>query len=100
MSVWDFRGEMVTRFEDHVLWQPDSNTSNIYITSTQDYILSYCRRFGFGFGFGVGFGFGFGFGLGPRVYITSTQDCILSYCRRRAPPAGEELGSCFTDSLT
>ena len=62
MSVWDFRGEMVTRFEDHVLLQQDSNTSNIYITSTQDYILSYCRR--------------------------------------RAPPAGEELGSCFTDSLT
>ena len=62
MSVWDFRGEMVTRFEDHVLWQPDSNTSNIYITSTQDYILSYCRR--------------------------------------RATPASEELGACFTDSLT
>ena len=60
--MWNFRGEMVTRFEDHVLWHPDSNTSNIYITSTQDYILSYCRR--------------------------------------RAPPASEELGACFTDSLS
>ena len=54
MSVWNFRGELVTRFEDHVLWHPDSNTSNIYITSTQDYILSYCRRFGFGLLLGLG----------------------------------------------
>ena len=44
VTVWNFRGEMVTRFEDHVLWHPDTNTNNIYITSTQDYILSYCRR--------------------------------------------------------
>ena len=44
VTVWNFRGEMVTRFEDHVLWHPDSNTNNIYITSTQDYIFSYCRR--------------------------------------------------------
>ena len=58
VSVWNFRGEMVTRFEDHVLWHPDSNTSNIYITSTQDYILSYCRRLGLGFGFGFGLGLG------------------------------------------
>ena len=54
VSVWNFRGEMVTRFEDHVLWHPDSNTSNIYITSTQDYIFSYCRRLGLGLGFGLG----------------------------------------------
>jgi hypothetical protein len=44
VTVWNFRGEMVTRFDDHVLWHPDSNTNNIYITSAQDYILSYCRR--------------------------------------------------------
>ena len=44
VTVWNFRGEMVTRFEDHVLWHPDSNTNNIYITSSQDYIFSYCRR--------------------------------------------------------
>ena len=44
VTVWNFRGEIVTRFEDHVLWHPDSNTNNIYITSTQEYIFSYCRR--------------------------------------------------------
>ena len=44
VTVWNFRGEMVTKFDDHVLWHPDTNTNNIYITSTQDYIISYCRR--------------------------------------------------------
>ena len=44
VSVWNFRGEMVTAFDDHTLWHPDTNTNNIYITSTQDYIVSYCRR--------------------------------------------------------
>ena len=36
----------VTHFEDHVLWHPDTNTSNIFITSAQDYIISYCRSRG------------------------------------------------------
>ena len=35
---------MVTAFDDHTLWHPDTYTNNIYITSTQDYIVSYCRR--------------------------------------------------------
>ena len=42
--VWNFRGEQLTQFDDHTLWHPDTNTNNIYITSTQDYIVSYCRR--------------------------------------------------------
>ncbi|XP_020977297.1 uncharacterized protein LOC107639754 isoform X3 [Arachis ipaensis] len=43
VSVWNFRGELVTSFEDHLLWHPDCNTNNIYITSDQDLIISYCR---------------------------------------------------------
>lgn len=41
--VWNFRGELVTSFEDHLLWHPDCNTNNIYITSDQDLIISYCK---------------------------------------------------------
>jgi hypothetical protein len=33
----------VTSFEDHLLWHPDCNTNNIYITSDQDLIISYCK---------------------------------------------------------
>lgn len=44
VTVWNFRGELVTRFEDHVLWHPDCNTNNIYITSQQDLIISYCKK--------------------------------------------------------
>ncbi|CAH2058803.1 unnamed protein product [Thlaspi arvense] len=43
VSVWNFRGELVTSFEDHLLWHPDCNTNNIYITSDQDLIISYCK---------------------------------------------------------
>jgi len=43
VAVWNFRGELITRFEDHNLWYPDCNTNNIYITSQQDLIVSYCR---------------------------------------------------------
>ena len=42
-SVWNFRGELVTSFDDHLLWHPDCNTNNIYITSGQDLIISYCK---------------------------------------------------------
>uniref|UniRef100_A0A1D1Z661 Lissencephaly-1 n=1 Tax=Anthurium amnicola TaxID=1678845 RepID=A0A1D1Z661_9ARAE len=42
-AVWNFRGELVTSFEDHLLWHPDCNTNNIYITSDQDLIISYCK---------------------------------------------------------
>ena len=44
VSVWNFRGEMVTSFEDHLLWHPDTNTNNIYITSEQNLIISYCKQ--------------------------------------------------------
>lgn len=44
VSVWNFRGELVTTFEDHMLWHPDCNTNNIYITSSQDLIISYCKN--------------------------------------------------------
>ncbi|GKA51603.1 hypothetical protein Tco_0744799, partial [Tanacetum coccineum] len=43
VSVWNFRGELVTSFEDHELWHPDCNTNNIYITSGQDVIISFCK---------------------------------------------------------
>ncbi|XP_073297689.1 uncharacterized protein [Primulina huaijiensis] len=43
VSVWNFRGELVTSFEDHLLSHPDCNTNNIYITSDQDLIISYCN---------------------------------------------------------
>lgn len=43
VEVWNFRGEQVTTFEDHVLWHSDCNTNNIYITSSQDLIISYCH---------------------------------------------------------
>jgi hypothetical protein len=43
VSVWNFKGELVTDFEDHQLWHPDTNTNNIFITNAQDYIISYCR---------------------------------------------------------
>ncbi|KAE8709792.1 putative pterin-4-alpha-carbinolamine dehydratase-like [Hibiscus syriacus] len=43
VAVWNFRRELVTSFEDHLLWHPDCNTNNIYITSDQDLIISYCK---------------------------------------------------------
>lgn len=43
VHVWNSRGEQVTCFEDHLLWYPDCNTNNIYITSEQDLIISYCK---------------------------------------------------------
>jgi len=43
VAVWDFRGELVTSFEDHLLWHNDCSTNNIYITSDQDLIISYCK---------------------------------------------------------
>jgi len=43
VEVWNFRGELMTRFEDHDLWHAECNTNNIYITADQDLIISYCR---------------------------------------------------------
>jgi hypothetical protein len=42
MSVWNYRGEPVTYFEDHVLWYPDC-TRRVCITGNQDIVVSYCR---------------------------------------------------------
>nr|CAD1822566.1 unnamed protein product [Ananas comosus var. bracteatus] len=46
VAVWNFRGELVTSFEDNLLWHPDCSTNNIYITSDQDLIISYCKAEG------------------------------------------------------
>jgi hypothetical protein len=43
VSVWNFKGELVTTFEDHTLWYSDSHTNSIYITQHQDLIMSYCQ---------------------------------------------------------
>eukprot|EP00736_Rhodelphis_marinus_P004162 Rmarinus@m.4567 len=43
VSIWNFKGELVTKFEDQDLWHSDNSTNNVYITSNQDLIISYCR---------------------------------------------------------
>eukprot|EP00948_MAST-09A_sp_MAST-9A-sp1_P003439 g3439.t1 len=43
VTVWNFKGEPVTTFKDHRLWQRDC-TNTIYISSQQDVIISYCRK--------------------------------------------------------
>ncbi|KAL2558443.1 uncharacterized protein Fot_03182 [Forsythia ovata] len=43
VTVWNLRGELVTSFEDHLLWHSDCNTNYIYITRNQDLIISYCK---------------------------------------------------------
>lgn len=46
VCVWNFQGQRVTDFEDHVLFRSDSNTNSIYITQHQDVIVSYCQQQG------------------------------------------------------
>lgn len=46
VSVWSFNGELVTNFEDHLLWHSDSHTNSIYITQDQDLIMSFCHTGG------------------------------------------------------
>lgn len=43
VAAWNFRGELVTSFDDHELWHANCNTNNIYITADQDLIISYCK---------------------------------------------------------
>uniref|UniRef100_A0A0D9YZ98 Transducin/WD40 repeat-like superfamily protein n=1 Tax=Oryza glumipatula TaxID=40148 RepID=A0A0D9YZ98_9ORYZ len=43
VAAWNFRGELVTSFDDHELWHSNCNTNNIYITADQDLIISYCK---------------------------------------------------------
>ncbi|XP_047318244.1 uncharacterized protein LOC124921615 isoform X2 [Impatiens glandulifera] len=42
-AVWNFLGELVTTFEDHLLWHPEWDTNNSHITSDQTSIISYCK---------------------------------------------------------
>ncbi|KNC55503.1 uncharacterized protein AMSG_01768 [Thecamonas trahens ATCC 50062] len=46
IAVWNFRGELVTKFDDHRLQFLDTHTNNIYINSRQDTIISYCKQHG------------------------------------------------------
>eukprot|EP00172_Hildenbrandia_rubra_P004599 Plantae.Rhodophyta-Hildenbrandia_rubra.ctg9632.p1 GENE.Plantae.Rhodophyta-Hildenbrandia_rubra.ctg9632~~Plantae.Rhodophyta-Hildenbrandia_rubra.ctg9632.p1 ORF type:complete len:522 (-),score=72.47 Plantae.Rhodophyta-Hildenbrandia_rubra.ctg9632:249-1814(-) len=50
VSVWNYKGQLVTEFEDHVLWPIDPNINSIYITKDQDLIMSYCKQDGNEFG--------------------------------------------------
>eukprot|EP00166_Cyanidium_caldarium_P004078 ctg_415.g135 len=44
VQVWDFGAErIVSEFEDHRLWHSTPQANNIYITSAQDVLVSYCR---------------------------------------------------------
>ncbi|KAE9587290.1 putative transcription factor WD40-like family [Lupinus albus] len=43
VAVWNFRGELVTSFEDNLLWHPDCSMNNIYITNDHNLIISYCK---------------------------------------------------------
>jgi hypothetical protein len=44
VAVWNFRGELVTSFEDHQLWHLDCNMSNICITSDLDLLIPMIHR--------------------------------------------------------
>jgi hypothetical protein len=43
VAVWNLRGELVTSFKDHLLWHHNCSTNDVYITSDQDLIISYCK---------------------------------------------------------
>jgi len=43
VNLWNFRGELLARFEDHFLWISECNTNTIYITTQQDLIISLCK---------------------------------------------------------
>jgi len=43
-TVWNFQGELVTSFEDHLLWHDNVWSANdIYITKDEGRIISYCK---------------------------------------------------------
>lgn len=43
-AVWNFQGELVTSFEDHLLWHDNvCSTNAIYITKDEGRIISYCK---------------------------------------------------------
>ncbi len=43
-TLFNFRGECVSTFEDHMLWFPDANMNNVFISSAQDVMISFCRN--------------------------------------------------------
>uniref|UniRef100_A0A0A9CKC3 Uncharacterized protein n=1 Tax=Arundo donax TaxID=35708 RepID=A0A0A9CKC3_ARUDO len=45
VSVWNYRGELVTSFDDHLFWHPDCSDNSFCITSNKDLIISYCRAY-------------------------------------------------------
>lgn len=44
VGVWNFKGRKVTKFDDHRLYNQETNTSSIYINTHQDLIISYCQN--------------------------------------------------------
>eukprot|EP00696_Hemimastix_kukwesjijk_P008406 gnl/Hemi2/20617_TR6841_c0_g1_i1.p1 gnl/Hemi2/20617_TR6841_c0_g1~~gnl/Hemi2/20617_TR6841_c0_g1_i1.p1 ORF type:complete len:419 (+),score=83.56 gnl/Hemi2/20617_TR6841_c0_g1_i1:163-1419(+) len=44
VQSWDLKGELGTRFEDHVLWNTTGTTNGIFIPPSQDIIISFCRN--------------------------------------------------------
>ncbi|KAH9321699.1 hypothetical protein KI387_016338 [Taxus chinensis] len=43
VNVRNFQGELVASFDEHLIWQPYSNSSNICVTGDQNYIISFCK---------------------------------------------------------
>ena len=44
LSVWNFQGETVARFEDHELWNGASSATNIVVSESQEFVISYCTH--------------------------------------------------------
>ncbi|KAK1399720.1 hypothetical protein POM88_009583 [Heracleum sosnowskyi] len=42
VAVWNSGGDLVTSYEDHLIWHPDSK-SNIICLTNQNLIISYCK---------------------------------------------------------
>lgn len=40
--AWNFKGQIVTKFEDHCLFTPDFHSNSIFISRSQDLIISHC----------------------------------------------------------
>ena len=49
VSLYNFHGECVSSFEDHVIWFPDAHMNNVFISNAQDVMISYCRNTDEGF---------------------------------------------------
>ncbi|KAK1399725.1 Transducin/WD40 repeat-like superfamily protein [Heracleum sosnowskyi] len=42
VAVWNSGGDLVTSYEDHLIWHPDSKSNIIFLTN-QNLIISYCK---------------------------------------------------------